>query len=69
MKKYDEFLSLRANLTLIEPNFGPQKVGSIWNYFLDLSLNQKLDPLFGHTNPILDPEDPPKANFEPWGAT
>jgi hypothetical protein len=45
LKKSDEPLSLRANLTLIEPNFGPwgpyttPKVGSNWRYFLDFSLD------------------------------
>ena len=51
MKKSDEFLSLRAKLTLIEPEFGPwgpertPKVVSIWGYFLDFSLDLKLDPI------------------------
>ena len=73
MKKSDEFLSLRGKLTLIEPEFGPwgpeltPKVVSIWGYFLDFSLNPKLDPFFGHTNPIFDPEGPPQPDFEPGG--
>ena len=74
MKKSDEFLSLRAKLTLIEPKFGPwgpeltPKVVSIWGYFLDFSLDLKLDPYLSpptqcvtpraQTNPISDPEGP-----------
>ena len=60
-----------ANLTLIKPEFGPwgpdptPKVGSIRVYFVDLSLNPKLDPFFGHTNPIFDPEGPAQSNFGP----
>ena len=67
LKKSDEFLSLMANLTLIEPKYGPwgpvspPKVDSNWDYFLNLSLNPKLDQFFGHTNPIMDPEDPPQT--------
>jgi hypothetical protein len=58
---------------VIEPKFGPwgpnptQKGGSVWGYFLDLSLNPKLDQFFVHTNPIVDPEGPPNPIFEPWG--
>ena len=58
LKKSYEYWSLRANLTLIEPNFGhwgpdpTPKMGSIWSYFLDLSLNPKLDAFFGRTNPV-----------------
>ena len=69
LKKSDEFLSL----TLIEPEFGPwgpdptPKEVSIWGYFLDFSLIPKLDPFFGHTNPIFDPEGPPQPDFEPGG--
>ena len=64
LKKSDQFLSLMANLTLIESEYGPwgtvppPKVGSIWGYFLNLSMNSKLDQSFGHTNPIIDPEGP-----------
>jgi hypothetical protein len=68
LKKSDERLSLRANLTLIEPNFGPwgpyttPKVGSIRRYFLDFSLDHFLVILThiwtpgAHLNQILDPE-------------
>ena len=65
MKKSDEFLSLRGKLTLIEPEFGPwgpeltPKVVLIWSYFLDFSLNPKLDTLIGYTNPTFVPEGPP----------
>ena len=64
LEKSDEFLGLRGNLTLTEPEYGhwgPEqspKVGSIWGYFLDSSLNLKLDPSSVHTNPIMDPESP-----------
>ena len=62
---------MRANLTLIEPNCGPWgpypplKVGSTWGYFLDFSLNPKLDTFFGQASPNLDPEGPPHPSFEP----
>ena len=68
-------LSLRANLTLIEPEFGPRgpdptpKVGSTWVYFLDFSLNPKLDTFFGQANTNLDLEGSPQPNFEPRGPT
>ena len=58
-------MSLRANLTLIEPKFGPwgpdqtPKLGLVWSFFLDLSLIPKLDSFFGHTNLICDPEAHP----------
>jgi hypothetical protein len=73
LKESDELLSLRvrANLTLIEPHFGPwrpyttPKVGSIWRYFLDFSLNPKLDPFFGDTDPNVDPGGPPQPDFGP----
>jgi len=48
------------------PDPTPKEV-SIWGYFLDFSLNPKLDPFFGHTNPIFDPEGPPQPDFEPGG--
>ena len=57
LEKSDEFLGLKANLTLIEPKFGPwgpdptPKVGSIWGYFLDFTWIPKLDQYFGHKNP------------------
>ena len=40
-------------------------MGSIRSYFLDFSLNPKLEPFFGNTNPIFVPEGPPQLNFEP----
>ena len=40
-----------------------------WCYFLDFSLNQKLDTFFGQASPNLDPEGPPHPSFEPWGPT
>ena len=69
MKKSDEILSLRAKLTLIEPEFGPlgpeltPKVVSIWGYFLDFSLDLKLDPYLSQPNPMCDPEGPNQPNF------
>ena len=71
-RKSDEFLSPQANLTLIEPEFGPwgpyqpPKVGSTWGYFLDFSLNPKLDTFFGQASPNLDPEGLNQPNFGPW---
>ena len=50
-----------------EPNYEPwgpvppQKLGSIWGSSLDLSLNPKLDPSSGHTNPIMDPKGQPQT--------
>ena len=64
-------------MTLIEPKFEPwgpdptPKVGSMWNYFLDLSLNPKLDPSSGHTNPIVGPEGGGGTKMEEsslWGS-
>ena len=34
----------------------------------DFSLNPKLEPFVGHTNPIFNPEDPPQPDFGTWGA-
>ena len=71
LKKSDEFLSLRPNLALIEPNCGPwgpdptPKVGSTCLFFLDFSLNPKLDTYFGQANTNLDPEGSSQPNFEP----
>ena len=44
----------------LNPNLG---LGSIWNYFLDLSLNPKLDPFWSQPNPIFDPEGPLQPDF------
>ena len=69
MRKSDEFLILRTKLTLIEPKFGPwgpeptPKVVSICSYFLDFSLNPKLDPFWSQPNPIFDPEGPLQPDF------
>ena len=68
-EKSDEYLSLRVNLTLIEPEFGPcgpeltPKVVSIWGYFINFSLDLKLDPYLSQTNPMCDPEGPNQPNF------
>ena len=54
--------------TQIRP-WGPDptpKVGSIWSYFLDFSLNPKFDPFFGQANPNLDPEGPTPPDLGPW---
>ena len=51
-------LKKKRSVTLIELKFGPwgpdptPKVGSVWSYFLDLSLNPKLNQFFVYTNPI-----------------
>ena len=65
MEKSGEFLSLRANLALIEPKFEPwgglnqpQKWVQLGFIFLDFSLNPKLDTCFGQANTNLDPEGP-----------
>ena len=69
----DVTLSLRVNLTLIEPKFGPwghdptPKVGLIWGYFLDFTWIPKLDQYFGYTNPFLDPKVSPQPNSDPKG--
>ena len=74
MGKSGEFLSLRANLALIEPKFEPwgglnqpQKWVQLGFIFLDFSLNQKLDTCFGQANTNLDPEGSSQPNFEPRG--
>ena len=72
-------------MTLIEPEYGPwgpvpsPKVGLLLSFFLDFSLNPKLDTLIGYTNPTFVPEGPPigpnpvlnltliEPEFGPWG--